>query len=199
MYRNISTAGDTGNGDGDDFMIEIPSKQDLVDLLPQLFQNILEYPEIMKAWAKGLDMAGGSSRQVWDNLYIQTCDLETLEEYEAYLGINPSPDDTLTVRRARVMSRLMVSVPYSERKIRVLLDEMYGAGNYTLTVDSEHSEAQMEIHKSIEQGMLLFCALWFEMAPAHMAFTVNEDITTDIDSNLYFGGCITQTQYTNIA
>ena len=180
-------------------MIEIPSKNDLVEMLPQFFQDILEYPEIMKAWSKGLDMVGVNSQQVWNNLYVQTCDSDTLAQYEAYLGINPSPGDSLTVRRARVMSRLMVSVPYSERKIRALLDEMYGVGKYTLTVDSVLCEAQMQIHTFVDQGMLLFCALWFEMAPAHMAFTVNEDITVDIDSNLYFGGCVTETQYINIA
>ena len=36
-------------------MIEIPSKNDLVEMLPQFFQDILEYPEIMKAWSKGLE------------------------------------------------------------------------------------------------------------------------------------------------
>ena len=178
-------------------MIEIPSKNDLVEMLPQFFQDILEYPEIMKAWSKGLDMVGVNSQQVWNNLYVQTCDSDTLAQYEAYLGINPSSGDSLTVRRARVMSRLMVSIPYSERKIRSLLDEMYGEGNYTLTVDSVNCEAHMQIHKTIDQGRLLFCALWFEMAPAHMAFSVNEDHV--INSKLYFGGCVTQTQYVNIA
>ena len=179
-------------------MIEIPSKNDLLEMLPQFFQSILEYPEIMKAWSKGLDMAGANSQQVWNNLYVQTCDSDTLAQYEAYLDINPAPGDSLAVRRARVMSRLMVSVPYSERKIRDLLDEMYGEGNYTLTIDPEHSEATMQLHTIIDQGMLLFCTLWFEMAPAHMAFTINEDITTDIDSGLYFGGCISQSYFTNI-
>ena len=178
-------------------MIEIPSKNDLVEMLPQFFQNILEYPEIMKAWAKGLDMAGANSQQVWNNLYVQTCDSDTLAQYEAYLGINPSPGDSLSVRRARVMSRLMASVPYSERKIRALLDEMYGVGNYTLTVDPVQCEAEMRIHVTIDQGVLLFCALWFEMAPAHMAFTVYEDFR--INGKLYIGGCVNLLQYTNIA
>ena len=198
MHGDFCAAADPSNGDGDDIMIERPTQNELVAMLPQFFKDILEYPEIMKAWAKGLDMVGLSGQQVWDNLYIQTCDSDTLSIYEGYLKLTPAPGDSLEVRRARVLARLMIAIPYSERRIRVLFDEMYGAGNYTLIVDSINSEVTMDLQVHIEEGVLLFCTTWHEMAPAHMAFTVKEDITTDIDNGLYFGGAVRETIYTNI-
>ena len=179
-------------------MIEIPSKKDLVDLLPMFFQNIEEYPEIMKAWAKGLRMVGTDAQQVWDNLYVQTCDLATLEQYESYLKLNPSPGDTIEIRRARVMARLVLSVPYSERKIRSIFDDLFGADAYTLTVDSATSTVSMEFTKHASDGVGQFCSIWYGMAPAHVAFTVNENITTDIEGDMYFGGCVSRSVYTRI-
>jgi len=179
-------------------MIEIATKDDLVALLPELFQKVIEYPEIMKAWAKGLDMAGGSEQQIWDNLYIQTCDEATIAQYETLLNLVPAPGDSLEVRRTRVMSRLAISIPYSERKLRSIFDELYGPGNYTLTVDHVNQTADMVFNVQINNAMLDFCTTWYMMAPAHMAFTVSEDITTDIDGDMYFGGCVECTEYINI-
>ena len=178
--------------------IEIATKQALLDLLPQFFKDVMEYPEIMQAWAKGLNMVGVSAEQIWDNLYIQTCDSDTLSIYEGYLHLTPAATDSLAVRRARVLARLMIAIPYSERRIRALFDELYGAGNYTLTIDVLNCEVTMDLHVHTEEGILLFCTTWHDMAPAHMAFTVKEDITTDIDNGLYFGGAVRETIYTNI-
>lgn len=180
-------------------MIEIPSKNDLVEMLPLYFQAIKEYPEIMKAWAEGLDMASASAQQIWDNLYIQTCDLETIEQYEGYLKLNPAPTDPIETRRARVMARLILSFPYSERKLRSIFDDLYGVGGYTLSVDPVTSTVSMTIQSSIPDATQIFLDTWYSMAPAHLAFSVNEDITVDIDSGLYFGGCVTQTQHIIIA
>lgn len=180
-------------------MIEIATKKDLVDLLPRFFQDIQEYPEIMKAWAEGLRLIGGSSQQVWNNQYIQTCDEATIAQWEAYLKLNPSPSDSLEVRRFRVMAQLMLAAPFTERRIRSTLDDLLGAGTYTLTVDPVNSEVHMEFNSAAGNGALTFCTIMYEMAPAHIYFTVKENIVTDIDSDLNFGGCIEQLQYTNIS
>lgn len=179
-------------------MIEIPDYQELVGLLPDYFQRIIEYPEIMKAWAKGLSMAGGSEQQIWNNLYVQTCDEATIAQYESMLNLVPAVGDTLEVRRARVMSRLAISVPYSERKLRSIFDEIYGAGNYQLTVDHVNQTVSMIITAFVPDAVQQFCDTWYSMAPAHVAFTVNEDITTEIDGDMYFGGCVGSTIYTSI-
>ena len=179
-------------------MIEIPNYQELVDLLPEYFKEIIEYPEIMKAWAEGLSMAGGSEQQVWNNLYIQTCDEATIEQYENLLNLQPAPGDPLEVRRDRVMSRLLISTPYSERRLRAMFNEMFGEDNYQLTVDSVNQTAAMVFTAHVNDGVAQFCSTWYSMAPAQMAFTVNEDIHTDIDGNMFYGGCMSQTIYTRI-
>ena len=169
------------------------TNQDLIELLPEFFVKIKEYPEIMKAWTAALDDAEGNMNQLLDNLFVQTCDAATIALYEQLFGIVPQPGDTLEARRNRIMNRLSMVVPFTERYLRARLDEMYGAGNYTLTIDPTTSTATMAINDFIDQGIELFCDLWYRTAPAHVALDVHEDIVTDIDSDMYFGGVCQQT------
>lgn len=147
----------------------------------------------MKAWAGALDDAEGNLDQIFANLFVQTCDAATIALYEQLFGITPQPGDTLEARRNRILNRLSMVVPFTERYLRARLDEMYGAGNYMLTVDPTTSSATMAINDFISQGIELFCDLWYHTAPAHVALDVHEDITTDIDSDIYFGGVCQQT------
>lgn len=147
----------------------------------------------MKAWTAALDDAEGNMNQLLDNLFVQTCDAATIALYEQLFGIVPQPGDTLEARRNRIMNRLSMVVPFTERYLRARLDEMYGAGNYTLTIDPTTSTATMAINDFIDQGIELFCDLWYRTAPAHVALDVHEDIVTDIDSDMYFGGVCQQT------
>lgn len=195
MYRNKRSAAGSGTGDGDDIMI---TYTDLVEMLPEFFAQILEYPEIMKAWAEGLRMGENNIQHLWDNLYLQTCDEGTIEYWEDLLGLFPAPGDTLEVRRNRILNMFSLTRPYTERSLRARLDEMYGAGNYTLNIDSQAETADMQINVHINQGILLFCDLWLRIAPAHMAMTVKEDVTTDVDGFMYFGGAITSSRFVTI-
>lgn len=167
--------------------------QDLLKLLPEFFVKIKEYPEIMQAYTAALDDMEINIGQVRDNMFIQTCDASTIALYEQLFGITPQPGDTLEARRNRVLNRLSMVVPFTERYLRSRLDEMYGAGNYTLTIDSTTSTAVMEIHDFISQGIELFCDLWYRVAPAHVALDAHEDIVTEIDHPMYFGGICQQT------
>ena len=167
-------------------------------MLPAFFQKLKEFPEIMKAWGKALDDGETNIQKIFDNLFVQTCDAETIAMYEELFHITPQPGDTLEARRNRVLNRLSMVVPFTERFLRSRLDEMYGAGNYTLTVDATTETATMEIHQFISQGIELFLDLWYSCAPAHVAIDAHEDIVTDINNPLFVGGILNQTIITNI-
>ena len=167
-------------------------------MLPEFFRRLKEYPEIMKAYSAALNEAEGNTYHVLNNMFVQTCDAETIAMYEELFNITPQPGDTLEARRNRVLNRLSMVVPFTERFLRSRLDEMYGAGNYTLTVDATTETATMEIHQFISQGIELFLDLWYSCAPAHVAIDAHEDIVTEINNPLFVGGILNQTIITNI-
>ena len=193
MYRNKCTTGSSEDGDGDDIMI---TKDELLNLLPDFFKNVLEMSETMAAYAKALDDAEKAIGRLWDNQYVQTCDEATIALYEQLLKLTYNVGDSLEVRRNRVMNRLLLVYPYSERLVRSRLDELFE--DYELTVDSQTSSATMVIKSFTEQGVKLFLELWYGVAPAHIDINVYEDIVRKITGPLYFGGSVSTLVYRNI-
>jgi len=168
------------------------TKNDLVALLPDFFKEIVEYPEVMKAYAYVLNQLEGNITHLWDNQYIQTCDASTIAMYENLVGVNYDPGDTLDVRRNRVLNRLTLVAPYTERLLRDRLDELFAS--YEFTVDSTTCEATMVIKSFTQDGLKLFFDLWNNIAPAHIAITAYEDFLTEINGYMRFGGVVSSTR-----
>ena len=169
---------------------------DLVALLPQFFKDIAEYPEVMKAYAYVLNQLESNIQHLWDNQYIQTCDAATVTMYETILGITYDPGDTLEVRRNRVLNRLTLVMPYSERLLRDRLDELFGS--YELTIDSANCTATMVIKTFTQDGLKLFYDLWNHVAPCHISITAYEDFLTEINGYLRLGGIVSMTKIETI-
>lgn len=171
---------------------------ELLIMVPEWFQKVIEFPEIMKAWKYALDQFDGNIKQLWDNQYIQTCDEATLSLYEKLLGITPSGTDTLEYRRVIVLNKYSMMVPFSEGYLRSRLDEMFGADGYELTVDWQTLEASIEITASVARARLIFLDLWYGVAPAHVAIEAIEHLESDVDGEQFFGGAFFSTVINNI-
>ena len=161
---------------------------DLLLMIPEWFRGIIEYPEIMKAWAYALNQVDWNIKKLWDNQYIQTCDEATIAQYERLLGITPGGDDTLEYRRAIVLNKFSMLVPFTEGFLRSRLDEMYGEGNYDLTIDPQTSKALLVIKTTVPRALEIFFDLWYGIAPAHIEIDAAQAVNTVIEGNQYFGG-----------
>lgn len=163
---------------------------DLLMMVPQWFQRVLEFPEIMKAWEYALDQVDGNIKQLWDNQYIQTCDEPTLALYEKLLGIVPSGTDTLEYRRAVVLNRYAMTVPFTEIFLRQQLDGMFGEDGYTLNIDSSTCSATLEITTYVARARMIFFDLWYGIAPAHIEMDCWENLNTLIDAEQFYGAAV---------
>lgn len=159
---------------------------DLLAMIPEWFKKIIEFPEIMKAWAKGLDMIEGDVSLVWNNQYIQTCDEATLSQYERLLGITPAGD--LNYRREIVINRLSLSAPFSVGFLRQQLNARFGEDGYTFNVDPQTSTAEIVITAPVERAVSIFLDLWYEVAPAHIEISVQE--VSFVEGNMLVGGAV---------
>lgn len=166
------------------------SKDELLAMLPEWFQKIKEYPEIMAAWAYALSDLGNNIAQVWANQYIQTCDEATLVLYERLLGITPSGDETLEYRRAIVMNRYTMIVPFTYDFLLERLNEMFGQNGYVLTIDSANNTADIVITSSVARAKSIFLNFWYLVAPAHLEVSAREEAQSEIDGGQYFGGVV---------
>lgn len=164
------------------------NRDELVAMLPKWFQQIIEYPEIMAAWADALSAFDGNIKALWENQYIQTCDEATISMYEHLLGITPSGTDTLEYRRQMVLNKVAMVAPYTEGYLRTQLDEMFGADGYTLTIDSTTSTGNIVITSPVPRSPNLFFNFWYGIAPAHIKMDAHQEAETEIDGQQYYGG-----------
>ena len=167
------------------------NSNDLLLMVPEWFQRVLEFPEIMKAWAYALGVVDGNVKQLWDNQYIQTCDEATLSLYEKLLGITPSGTDTLAYRRAIVLNKYSMTVPFSEGYLRTRLNDMFGEDGYELTIDSETSTVTLVISAAVPNALRMFFDMWYGIAPAHLHIIASESLNTLLEGAQYYGAVIT--------
>ena len=167
-------------------------------MIPRFFQETVEFPEIMKAWQKGLGDLEGNIEAVWGNQYIQTCDEDTLALYEKLLNIIPSGDESLSYRRQIVLNKYSMAVPFSEGFFRNRLNEMFGEDGYTLDVDSQTSTAVLYILSPIPNGLDMVYNLWLGIAPAHVELQAHEALVTEINGSEYYGAVVTSAVYQEI-
>ena len=170
----------------------------LLSMIPRFFQETVEFPEIMKAWQKGLDDLEENIAHVWGNQYIQTCDEETLSLYEKLLHIIPTAGESLNYRRKIVLNNYSMAVPFSEGYLRSRLDEMLGEDGYTLEVDSETCTAVLYIRSPVTSGFDMVYNLWLGISPAHIALSVFQNIVTDIDGDRIIAGLMESTTVNDI-
>ena len=166
------------------------SRDDLLVMLPEWFRKVKEYPEIMAAWAYALSVMGDNITQVWANQYIQTCDEDTLELYEKLLGITPDGLATIEYRRAVVLNKYSMIVPFTESFLIDRLNDMFGQDGYVLTIDSEHCTADITLLAEIARAKDIFLNFWYGIAPAHIKVTAHEEGHSEIDGRQFFGGVV---------
>lgn len=165
----------------------------LMENLPDYFKPVLEYIQIMKAHGYALDQLDTNIQNVYNNFYIQTCDVTTLAYYEGLLDIVPSPGDTVDYRRQRVMQQLSLVPKFDINWLKDKLTELYGPDGYDLTVSSVDSTLSINIKSGIYGAVRLFYDFIWDVIPAHIALSAVQNVNTPIPVPLYTGSCIAST------
>ncbi len=165
------------------------AEMELKRQLPTYFRPILEFGEIMKAHGYALDQLEEKIFQTAANHYIPTCDEQTIAYYEQLLGIVYHFGDTLEYRRMRVLQKFNTIVPFTIGFLREKLTELYGADGYELSVSSADCTIAIKITSGRYGAVDLLYALLWDVLPAHLAVTANQETTNNVGGKrLYAAG-----------
>lgn len=165
----------------------------LMENLPDYFKPVLEFIQIMRAHGYALDQLDGDIQNVYNNFYIQTCDVTTLAYYEGLLDIIPSAGDTVEYRRQRVMQKLSLIPKFDINWLRDKLTELYGPNGYDLTVSSVDSTLDINITSGTYAALQLFYDFIWDVLPAHIAISTEQNVSTTIPVSLYTGAYASST------
>ena len=159
----------------------------LMENLPDYFKLVLEFIQIMRAHGYALDQLDGDIQNVYNNFYIQTCDVTTLAYYEGLLDIVPSAGDTVEYRRQRVMQQLSLIPQFDINWLITKLNGLYGMDGYTLEVDSKKCTVDIDISSGISNALRIFYDFIWDVLPAHMELSSRQNVTTDIPVGINIG------------
>nr|DAT31245.1 MAG TPA: tail protein [Caudoviricetes sp.] len=122
---------------------------DISRYLTPVSRDSLDIQEIMKA-------ENPEFRALWDamcdiliNQYISTATGYGLEQWEAIFDVLPGVNDTVEVRRDRIMTLLGGSRPYTLRKLQELLDVAFGKGNVLPEINGDKYEIWFTLSKNV--------------------------------------------------
>lgn len=146
---------------------------DIADvLLPPVYQAIKD----MYAYARTLDTELRESLVnmglVQKNFYIQTCDEDTIKEWEDLLGVSSYTGETLEERRRFILLYLNNRFPTSEPYVRHVLGNLFGDMNYSLEFDpNDPLTLSIHIYDSQSEKIRRFLDWFAKMCPAHIKWT----------------------------
>lgn len=144
----------------------------LLKYLPPYLQEYRELIYIMTAENPEIDDVRASINLILSNQFINTLTEYGCGKWETFLNIDPYPEDTLKIRRFRIMSRLLSDVPYTERKLRRFLNDTCGEQYYMLNMYYADYGIQIWINVESMQEQQVVIDRVRQMIPANLNLDV---------------------------
>lgn len=163
----------------------------LMRQLPHWFKPIIEYIAIMRAYSVVLADCENTANGIQDNFFIQTADSDTLAVWERLLGISAKPTDTIEFRRERILSKLDQTVPFTYWHLKERLTELYG-DEYALTINPSECTLDILVTSGRYGALDLLHDLIYNVIPAHLDVTSNQNVETYVVSSQYIATYMTR-------
>jgi hypothetical protein len=141
----------------------------LQDLLQPVYANIKSMYATAETENTELLNVRLSIRQILENMYIQTCDLETLEYWERTIGIELYGDETEESRRRMVLLYLADNWQITKPYVESVMLELFGEGNFVFEYDFDNNlVVKIKMFDATTNAIKRFMN-WFQtMCPAHI-------------------------------
>lgn len=161
-------------------------RSELIKQLPYYFRPILEFKQLMIAHGWGYDLAEQAAGLVLKNFFIQTCDEDTIKQYEKLFGITPEAGDTMEYRRERILQIFSFEAPFDINYLRDRLTALFG-DDYTMLVYPVLCKLEVRLFSERNGAVALLYDLLLSIVPAHILIVSNQQVTNYINRPLYTG------------
>ncbi len=166
---------------------------ELLKHLPLFIQEYREIRTIMNSENPEFQSAENETEIIFNNQFIQSCNIKGIAKFESLMGIIPEPDDTLESRISRVLTRWNDTVPYTFIVLCQKLDTLCGKNNYEIIRDIDKYTMNITTHLELTGQAEELDYILDYMIPANIAMTVDNKIylnmtdgTTKLASGITF-------------
>ncbi len=157
-------------------------RKQLISYLPDVLLKTCEFPLLCLAEQPEFDGFLSAAENVLDSQFIMTAPEAAIDRYERIFGIVARDTESLDDRRFQILAKINEQLPYTIRRLRVLLDSFCGAENYSVDVDHAHYILSVQFNLSAKSNF--GDELLERMVPANMQIRI---VLMTPASHLYTG------------
>lgn len=150
---------------------------DTINYYPNHLRAMPEFKELAKCFDAMLRLAYQELEHQAADLFYLTLTKDGCELYERVLGIVPQPGATLELRRQAIIAAQFAQPPYTEKRLREVMDSMCGSDGYSLDIQREKCHLRIRIrnrtaesHDALMSDAETVVKQWI---PANMTYEVS--------------------------
>lgn len=137
---------------------------ELCSYLPEVIRNVREYQVLCNVKSPQVNAMWKALEVVFDNGFLESLTEYGCQRWEKILQLTPDKSESLEIRRKNIWIRLNENLPYTFRRLVMLMDSICGKNGYTMTlyhndyfldVSIQLTEQNLESH-IVKQVMELF-------------------------------------------
>lgn len=142
---------------------------DLQDLLPPVYAGIKSM--YSTAESENTELLGAKSdyTDILNNMFVQTCDVSTLEYWESIIGIPLYGDETIESRRQMVLLYLSNNWQITKPYVKQRMLDLFGLGNYEFEYDETNNLiVKVRVYDTSTNAIKRFLDWFVKVCPAHI-------------------------------
>jgi len=168
----------------------------LIEYLPVFIQEYREIQKIMEIENPEIQLAEDETEIIFNNQFIQSCNVKGIAKFESLMGITPLESDTLQTRITRVLMRWNETSCYTFKVLIMKLNALCGINNYEIIRNINEYTMKIITHLELSGQTDELEYLLNYMIPANIVVTsenkinINLDSTSKMASNVVFSNII---------
>ena len=107
---------------------------DLCQYLPEVIRNVREYQVLYNVQSPQVNAMWKALEVVFDNDFLESLTEYGCQRWEKILQLTPDKSESLETRRKNIWIRLNENLPYTWKRLVMLMDSICGENGYTMTL-----------------------------------------------------------------
>lgn len=144
----------------------------MIKYLPDSIRDIAELADLCVVNDPDKDEMYSDMDADTDDFYVPSATSDGIQHWENVMGVTSHGDATIEERRFTLMSRVNNRAPFSERRIRGMLDTLLGSANYTFTMTLASFDLVVTLDLGTKYQINSVIEMLENVVPAHIDITV---------------------------
>lgn len=166
---------------------------------PKIMEGNDDADSLYSVQKKEIEDLHSSTREIINNLYLSTCDLDGIKRWEKFFNIKQNKDYTLEERRQIVMNKVLYRPPFTRQRLTEILETIWGKGNYIYELYPDDYRLVVDIDTNDPVIYLQFSKQLRNIVPANIYLVLSIQYTHIYLARNYTYGSLSEMTYEELS